>query len=151
MYDDFGRVVKEAGPSMPVVISGLDEVPNADDHFHVVTQLAKAREIADRPRIGLWKRLSRSAARSSWTIIAEAGKPKITELKIVLKAEARGSIEAISKELEKLVHEEVRVRFIARRHRGNHRERRELALPRRRFPGGRLQCRARRQRPQAGR
>src|SRR5262245_1909294 len=47
-YDDLGRPIKEAGPSVPVRITGLDEVPNADDHFHAVAELARAREIAER-------------------------------------------------------------------------------------------------------
>ena len=48
MYDDLGRPIEEAGPSVPVRITGLDEVPNADDPFHVVAELAKAREIAEK-------------------------------------------------------------------------------------------------------
>ncbi len=112
MYDDFGRAVTEAGPSMPVVISGLDEVPNADDHFHAVTELAKAREIADRRRDRALEATFKPRTTLTLEQITEAGKPKITELKVVLKAEARGSIEAIRKELEKLVHEEVRVRIL---------------------------------------
>ncbi len=46
MYDDLGRPIKEAGPSVPVRITGLNEVPNADDHFHAVAELTKAREFA---------------------------------------------------------------------------------------------------------
>ena len=48
MYDDLGRPIEEAGPSVPVRITGLDEVPNADDPFQVVPDLAMAREIAEK-------------------------------------------------------------------------------------------------------
>src|SRR5262249_37022464 len=48
MYDDQGRPLQEAGPSVPVRITGLDEVPNADDPFVVVPDLATAREIAEK-------------------------------------------------------------------------------------------------------
>src|SRR5215468_8954619 len=48
MYDDLGRPIQEAGPSVPVRITGLDEVPNADDPFQVVDDLAAAREVADK-------------------------------------------------------------------------------------------------------
>src|SRR5262249_22340038 len=48
MYDDLGRAIQEAGPSVPVRITGLDEVPNADDPFVVVPDLAIAREVADK-------------------------------------------------------------------------------------------------------
>ncbi|HKB00749.1 MAG TPA: translation initiation factor IF-2 [Gemmataceae bacterium] len=112
MYDDLGRPIQEAGPSVPVRITGLDEVPNADDHFHVVTELAKAREIADRRKDRLQEA---SLVRFSPVTLDKLGAAKankVTELKVILKAEARGSVEAIRKELEKLVHEEVRVRVL---------------------------------------
>src|SRR5262249_10469992 len=48
LYNDVGQPINEAGPSVPVRITGLDEVPNADDPFHVVPDLATAREIADK-------------------------------------------------------------------------------------------------------
>ena len=111
MYDDLGNSVSEAGPSVPVVVTGLDEVPNADDHFHVVMELAKAREISTKRKA----KAQESQFKPREVINVEnlgAAKIKISELKVVLKAEARGSVEAIRKELEKLVHEEVRVRLL---------------------------------------
>jgi translation initiation factor IF-2 len=111
MYDDMGRVLSDAGPSVPVRVTGLDEVPNADDHFHVVAELSKAREIA----LIRKERAVDSHFKPRDTIKLENlgdSKLKIAELKVVLKAEARGSVEAIRKELEKLVHEEVRVRLL---------------------------------------
>src|SRR5439155_7297002 len=48
LYDDLGRPIEQAGPSVPVRITGLDEVPNADDAFLVVPDLAQAREIAEK-------------------------------------------------------------------------------------------------------
>jgi translation initiation factor IF-2 len=111
MYDDLGRPIKEAGPSVPVRITGLNEVPNADDHFHAVAELARAREIAERRKQRLQEA---SLVRFSPVTLDKLGaqKTKIAELKVILKAEARGSVEAIRKELEKLVHEEVRVRVL---------------------------------------
>jgi translation initiation factor IF-2 len=111
MYDDLGRPIKQAGPSVPVRITGLDDVPNADDHFHAVTELSKAAEIAEKRRQK--HRESQYAGRIA-VKMEDIGKPdkQIAELKIILKAEAKGSIEAIRKELEKLVHEEVRVRVL---------------------------------------
>src|SRR5205823_5169445 len=50
MYDDLGRLIQEAGPSVPVRITGLDEIPNADDPFVVVDDLIKARDIAEKRR-----------------------------------------------------------------------------------------------------
>lgn len=111
MYDDHNQPLDEAGPSVPVRITGLDQVPNADDHFHVVAELAKAREMADRRKARAQESLFTPREAIKLETIGHL-KNKIAELKVVLKAEARGSVEAIRKELEKLVHEEVRVRVL---------------------------------------
>ncbi|MCE9533603.1 MAG: translation initiation factor IF-2, partial [Planctomycetes bacterium] len=111
MYDDMGRSLDEAGPSVPVSITGLDDVPNADDHFHVVADLAKAREIAEKRKVRFQELQFKPREAVSLETLGVA-KAKIAELKVVLKAEARGSVEAIRKELEKLVHDEVRVRLL---------------------------------------
>jgi translation initiation factor IF-2 len=109
MYDDQGRPLQEAGPSVPVRITGLDDVPNADDAFYVLPDLAAARAIAGKRKVkqqeaALFKRTPLSLEK-----LTEA---KIAELKVILKADFRGSVEAIRKELEKLQHEEVRVRVL---------------------------------------
>lgn len=109
MYDDLGRQIEEAGPSVPVRITGLDEVPNADDTFYVLPDLALAREIADKRKTRINE--TNKTARSPLTL-ERLGETKIVELKVILKADFRGSVEAIRKELEKLVHEEVRVRVL---------------------------------------
>jgi translation initiation factor IF-2 len=109
MYDDHGRPINEAGPSVPVRITGLDEVPNADDSFVVVADLSVARAVAE-------KRKSRLAEAAQFkrppVTLEKLTEAKIAELKIILKADFRGSIEAIKKELDKLQHEEVRVRIL---------------------------------------
>jgi translation initiation factor IF-2 len=109
MYDDLGRPLQEAGPSMPVQITGLEVVPNADDPFQVVPDLTVAREIAEKRA---FKQHEASAIKREPVKLEELTAAKITELKIILKADFRGSIEAIRKELEKLHHEEVRVRIL---------------------------------------
>jgi translation initiation factor IF-2 len=113
MFDDLGRPVEEAGPSTPVKVFGLDVVPDADDPFYFVDDITEAAEIAEQER-----QLIREAELVKFSPVSldrlrEANaKVKITELKVILKAEARGSVEAIKKELEKLVHEEVRCRVL---------------------------------------
>ena len=111
MYDDLGRPIEEAGPSVPVRITGLDEVPNADDPFYVVADLAEAREIAEKRERKL-QRGRRPSARPDLDASRRSSEAKIAELKVILKADVRGSVEAIRKELEKLHHEEVRVRVL---------------------------------------
>jgi translation initiation factor IF-2 len=109
MYDDLGRPIETAGPSVPVRITGLDDVPNADDPFQVVSDLATAREIAEKRKSRL---LGSSLFKREPARLESLGAAKIVELKVILKADFRGSIEAIRKEMEKLYHEEVRVRIL---------------------------------------
>ncbi|HEV3204407.1 MAG TPA: translation initiation factor IF-2, partial [Gemmataceae bacterium] len=101
MYDDLGRPINEAGPSVPVRITGLDEVPNADDPFQVVPDLAVAREIADKRKS---KYLESTLFKREPARLESLTEQKISELKVILKADFRGSIEAIRKEMEKLQH-----------------------------------------------
>lgn len=109
MYNDLGRSITEAGPSMPARITGLDKVPEADDPFQVVSDVTIAREIAEKRTV---RRQDASAAPLSTRTLESLGGIKVSELKVILKADFRGSIEAIRKELEKLQHEEVRARLL---------------------------------------
>jgi translation initiation factor IF-2 len=109
MYDDMGRPVEEAGPSVPVRITGLDEVPNADDPFLAVPELSTAHEIAAERKA---RQQEAALVRRGPVTLENLTEAKIAELKVILKADARGSIEAIRKELEKLHHEEVRVKIL---------------------------------------
>ncbi len=109
MYDDLGRSIETAGPTVPVRITGLDEAPNADDPFMVVPELTMAHEIAEKRREKLREA---NVTRREAMRLEDISQAKIAELKVILKADFRGSIEAIRKELEKLHHEEVRVRIL---------------------------------------
>jgi translation initiation factor IF-2 len=113
MYSDMGTPIKQAGPSTPVRITGLSRVPNADDPFYVVEELTEAQEIAEvRETKEREASLAKRGPQSLDSLKEASARAKITELKVILKAEARGSVEAIKKELEKLVHEEVRTRVL---------------------------------------
>src|SRR5712692_1786202 len=109
MYDDLGRPITQAGPSVPVRITGLDEVPNADDPFLVVPDLAVAREIAEKRKA---RQQEAALVQRKPVSLENLSLLQIAELKVILKADFRGSIEAIRKELEKLQHAEVRVRVL---------------------------------------
>jgi translation initiation factor IF-2 len=109
MYDDLGRPLQEAGPSVPVRITGLDAVPNADDPFVVALDLATAREIADKRKT---RHQEASLVKRVPLSLESLTQAQVAELKVILKADFRGSVEAIRKELEKLQHEEVRVRVL---------------------------------------
>lgn len=109
MFSDLGKPLEEAGPSVPVRVMGLDYPPNADDKFHVMDDLATAREIAEGRQAKA--RLAQPVRLSTFRL-EDLGKQKAFELKVILKADVRGSIEAIAKELGKLDHEEVRVKVL---------------------------------------
>jgi translation initiation factor IF-2 len=113
MQNDLGVAIEDAGPSTPVRITGLGGVPNADDPFYVVDELTTAKEIAEaREKKDREAALNKFKPVSLDSLSAAKTRAKITELKVILKAEARGSVEAIRKELEKLTHEEVTTRVL---------------------------------------
>jgi translation initiation factor IF-2 len=109
MYNDLAQAIFEAGPSVPVRITGLNQVPNADDPFHVVPDLTIAREIAEKRNSRLQ---AESMAKGTLGTLESLMQAKVSELKIILKADFRGSVEAIKKELDKFDHDEVRVRLL---------------------------------------
>ena len=113
MVDDKGRRVTSAGPSTPVSIMGLDEVPNAGDILYAVEQekLIKmvAEERKNRERENMIKASQKVTLDDVFNKIAEGG---MKTLNIVVKADVQGSVEAVKSSLEKLSNEEVRVSVI---------------------------------------
>ncbi|HMP01695.1 MAG TPA: translation initiation factor IF-2, partial [Gemmatales bacterium] len=109
MYSDLGRPLEEAGPTMPVRVLGLDTPPNADDKFHVVPDIAQAREIAVTREEK--QRLAQPFKKSIFRL-EDLDKAKVIEVKLIVKADVRGSIEAIAKEIQKLEHEEVKLKVL---------------------------------------
>ena len=109
MYNDLGQPIQEAGPSVPVRITGLDIVPEAGDKFQVMPDLNVAADIADSR---LQKMRVTTVSKRPPLTLDRLTETKIDELKVILKADFRGSIEAIRKELDKLQHAEVRVRVL---------------------------------------
>lgn len=112
---------QEAGPSVPVNITGLDLAPGAGEKLFVVEDIASARQIAadresqtrDQSLSGITKRVSLEEFQQRLEAGDLAGTEKeVITLNLVLRADARGSIEAIQKELSKLDHPEVRIRIL---------------------------------------
>lgn len=113
LNNDKGKRVKKAGPSTPVEVIGFDEVPQAGDILHVAAEESSARHLADKrmqyKRETELKKTQKITLDDLFTKIKEG---EIKELKIVLKADVQGSVEAIRQSLEKLSTEEVRVKVI---------------------------------------
>ncbi len=113
MSDADGNRLETAGPSMPVEITGLTEVPAAGDVFEAVEDERLARELAEQrshnQRQEQWKSIQKVTLDNLFSHIASGD---IKELPIIVKADVQGSAEAIRQSLEKLTNEEVRVRVI---------------------------------------
>ncbi len=115
MYNDRDEPVTEAGPSMPVKVSGLSDVPGAGDHFFVMKDIEEARETAEgRLHEGRTEALSsRVTARTLEDILSVPREGHgVQELPLILKADSPGSIEALRGEVCKFEHPEVRVQII---------------------------------------
>ena len=114
MENDKGERVKEAGPSVPVEVLGLNGTPEAGDVLNVVETEAQAREIADyRASVAKEKRAAAGAATTLEQLMQKAkDDASVSELPIVVKADVQGSAEAIVQAMEKIGNEEVRVRVL---------------------------------------
>ncbi|MEZ6132294.1 MAG: translation initiation factor IF-2 [Planctomycetaceae bacterium] len=115
MYDDNGAELTEAGPSKPVKVSGLNEVPSAGVHFFVMKDIEEAREVAEtRRHEGREESLSRKGKpRTLEDILNSAREGEgVQNLPLIVKADSPGSLEAIRGELGKFDHPEVTVSII---------------------------------------
>jgi translation initiation factor IF-2 len=113
LFNDKGQAVEEAGPSTPVEVSGLDVVPAAGESFAVTHDISRAREVAEARRVRA--REAAHADRQSVTLenlYSKMAEQKLKSLNVIIKADVQGSIEALTKELEKLVNEEVPIRIL---------------------------------------
>lgn len=113
MTDDKGRRVTSAGPSMPVSIMGLDEVPNAGDILYAVEQEKLTKLVAEERR----NKERESMIRSSQSVTLDDLFGKISEgsikgLNLIVKADVQGSVEAVKQSMEKLSNEEIKVNVI---------------------------------------
>ncbi|WP_291647502.1 translation initiation factor IF-2 [Clostridium sp.] len=113
MFDDKGKSIKAAGPSIPVEILGLSEVPAAGDRFTVVKDEKTARNMAETRRQKIKDESFHSANRVSLEdLYSQIQEGTVKELGIIVKADVQGSVQAIKQSLEKLSTEDVKVRVI---------------------------------------
>ena len=113
MMDDKGRKVSEAGPSVPVEITGLNEVPTGGDILNAVSDERLARELVEQ-RINEQKEEAFNAQTKVTldNLFDQMQQGDMKELKVIVKADVQGSVEAVRQSLEKLSNEEVRVHVI---------------------------------------
>ena len=114
MTDAKGRKLTEAGPSVPVEIIGMSEVPDAGDDFHAVADERMARELAEQRKHEQKTKAAGPVGQkvSLEDLFSQIKQGEMKELPIIVKADVQGSAEAVKASLEKLSNEEVRVRVI---------------------------------------
>ncbi len=113
MLDENGKSIKSAGPSIPVEIQGLTEVPQAGDEFMVLSDERRAREIATY-RAGKFRntKLAKQQAAKLENMFTDMGSGEVKNLPIIIKADVQGSQEALAASLLKLTNEEIRVQLV---------------------------------------
>ncbi len=113
MTNDKGRRVKEAGPSTPVEIQGLNEAPTGGDELIVVKDEKLARDVAAERRADMQEAQFNAVTKVSLdNLFSQIDEGNMKELAIVVKADVQGSVEAVKQSLEKLSNDEVRVKVI---------------------------------------
>ena len=113
MFDDRGKRIQEAGPSTPVEVLGMEEMPNAGDPFQVTESEKDARAISAKrqelKRFEAAKAVKKTTLESLYSDIADS---EVKELKVIIKADLQGSAEALKSSLEKLSTREIRLSVI---------------------------------------
>ncbi len=113
MYDEFNETLEEAGPSSPVMLLGFEKMPRVGDRFVVMQDDRTAREIARKRDIAEKKLVSSPiATKTLQSVQDEIQKGETKELKMIVKGDVGGSVEAISDSLEELSSEEVRIMVV---------------------------------------
>ena len=112
MMDDKGKNVKTAGPSVPVEITGLSEIPDAGDEFAAVEDERMARELADRRRNEQKEAQFKANSKVNLDDLFAQISDGVKDLNIIIKADVDGSAQAVRASLEKLSNDEVKVRII---------------------------------------
>ena len=113
MVNDKGERVKEAGPSVPVEITGLAEVPQGGDVFNAVSDERLARELVEQRKASQKEEQFKAQTKVTLDNLFDQMKlGEVKELQIIVKADVQGSVEAVRQSLEKLSNDEVRVNVI---------------------------------------
>ena len=113
MTDDKGRKVTEAGPSVPVEITGLNDVPTGGDILNAVSDERLARELVEQRITEQKEEVFNSQTKVTLdNLFDQMQQGEMKELKVIVKADVQGSVEAVRQSLEKLTNEEVRVHVI---------------------------------------
>ncbi len=113
MNDDKGNSVKTAGPSTPVEILGLPDVPEAGEVFYAIKDEKVARQLAEKRKFKLREKSLKVSSRVTLEdLYSQIKEGKVKDLNLIVKADVQGSVEAVKQSLEKLSNDEVRIKII---------------------------------------
>jgi len=113
MTDEKGQQVKSAGPSTPVEILGLHEVPEAGEIFYAITDEKVAKQLAEKRKLKIREQQMKASSKITLEdLYSQIKEGKVKDLNIIVKADVQGSVEAVKQSLEKLSNDEVRVKTI---------------------------------------
>ncbi len=113
MLDENGRSVKEAGPAVPVEITGLDEVPSAGDNFDAVSDERLARQLVEQRKQKAKEEIFKATQKVTLdNLFSQLEQGEVKDLNVIVKADVQGSVEAVRESLVKISNEEVRVNVI---------------------------------------
>jgi len=113
LHDDRGKTIKEAGPSSPVEVTGLNELPTIGDQFYVVDSLDRAREVAgDRAQANRQQELLERSPTIHKDILFAVAEADKTAINLIVKADMQGSVEVIKQQIGELVHDEMHVKVL---------------------------------------
>ena len=112
MQDDKGKTISQAGPSVPVEILGMDEVPEAGDEFYAVDDLKTAKSLAERRKFEKTQDSNKKESVTLEDLFAQIQEGQIKDLNIIVKGDVKGSVEAVTESLVKITNDEVQVKVI---------------------------------------
>ncbi len=113
MHNDRGDEIEKAGPSMPVEVTGLDKLPGIGEHFHVVPDLQRAKEVAEeRERSNRMSSLAERRSINRDNLFAAVADQARKTINLIVKADVQGSVEVLRSQLQDMRHEEVEVRVL---------------------------------------
>lgn len=113
LTNDRGKVIEFAGPSVPVEVSGLSALPGIGEAFHVVKNLASAKEVAEeRSRKTRAQMLAESSQQKGATFLETVTGPKVEEVNVIIRTDVQGSAEVLKQSVVDLAHTEVRPKVI---------------------------------------
>jgi translation initiation factor IF-2 len=113
MVDDKGKRIKQAGPSMPVEVLGLNEVPEAGDVIYAVEDEKLAKQVSEERKANMKAQQVKVTSKTSLEeLYSQLKQGEVKDLSLIIKADVQGSVEAVRQALEKLSNDEVRVKSI---------------------------------------